>query len=509
MRDLNVKILFLLLITSGLALMYAKHHQLGVPLLPDQESTLWSVEARVEFEGKGKSARVDLDIPDKLGNFLRIDEFFISRKYGSKIEKEQNNRRAEWSTRNAKGLQRLYYRIELVEDQEAGEATQKDKNVPAAPKKPEYEEPLNSAIQDVLSKVRLESADIFTFVSQLLVHINNPAQNKNVEVIRKGFEPQSKEWVEQCIYVLSGARITARLVQGVSLEDGINNTSLIPWLEVHNGDEWEGFDPQTGNKGYPDRFLRWSVGDAELLKIKGGNNAHVSFSVSEHVDTVATIAQERAEAKGSLLGTFSLVSLPLGTQNVFEILLMIPLGVLVVVFMRVVVGVPTLGTFMPILIALAFRETELFWGVMLFTIIVVSGLSARFYLERLNLLLVPRLSAVLVLVILLMLMISLLSNKFGFDRGFSIALFPIVILAMVIERLSITWEESGALEAIKESLGSLVVAILGYFVMKNDYLEHLLFYFPEVLLIVLAIFIMLGRYTGYRFTELVRFKDLS
>lgn len=509
MRDLNVKILFVLLIACGLGLIYAKHNGLGVPLLPDQESMLWAVEARVEFEGKGKSARVDLDIPDKLGKFLRIDELFISRKYGTKIEDDDKDRRVEWSTRNTKGLQRLYYRIEFVEDRAAGEAIVKDTNIPSAPEKPEYEEPLSSAIQDILSDVRLESADIYSFVSQLLVHINNPGQNTNVEVIRKGFEPGSREWVEQCIYVLAGARITARMVQGISLEDDTNYANLLAWLEVHNGEEWEGFDPQTGNKGYPENFLRWTVGDTPLLKVKGGKNPHVTFSVSKHPYSVAFIAQERAQAKGSLLASFSLVNLPLGTQNVFNILLLLPLGVLVVVFMRVVVGIPTLGTFMPVLIALAFRETELFWGIVLFALIVAIGLSVRFFLERLNLLLVPRLSAVLVIVILLMLMLSLVSNHFGFDRGFSIALFPIVILAMVIERLSIIWEEAGALEAIKESLGSLLVAVMGYFVMNNDYLEHLVFYFPECLLIVLAFFIFMGRYTSYRLTELIRFKDLA
>ena len=102
-----------------------------------------------------------------------------------------------------------------------------------------------------------------------------------------------------------------------------------------------------------------------------------------------------------------------------------------------------------------------------------------------------------------------MSNELDIDRGISIALFPIVILTMVIERLSITWEEAGAFEAIKEGLGSLFIAIAGYFVMTNNQLEHLMFNFPELLLIILAIFLTAGRYTGYRVSELIRFKDLA
>jgi hypothetical protein len=170
------------------------------------------------------------------------------------------------------------------------------------------------------------------------------------------------------------------------------------------------------------------------------------------------------------------------------------------------VGVKTFGTFMPILIALAFRETELLWGLILFSILISLGLLFRFYLEYLKLLLVPRLASVLIIVIILMLMITVVSYKLGFDRGLSLALFPMVIITMSIERMSLIWEEFGSIEAIKQGIGTLMVASLGYLVMSNHYLGHLIFTFPELLLLVLAATLLLGRYTGYRLTELWRFR---
>ena len=80
---------------------------------------------------------------------------------------------------------------------------------------------------------------------------------------------------------------------------------------------------------------------------------------------------------------------------------------------------------------------------------------------------------------------------------------------MVIERLSIVWEESGAAATAKEAFGSLIVAIAGYGVMVNEQLNHIMFMFPETLLIVIALSLMLGRYTGYRASELIRFKHLA
>jgi hypothetical protein len=209
-----------------------------------------------------------------------------------------------------------------------------------------------------------------------------------------------------------------------------------------------------------------------------------------------------------LLVEFSLLSLPIQAQTVYRVLLLVPVGAFFLVLLRNVVGIKTFGTFMPVLIALAFRETQLLWGIVLFSSLVALGLSIRFYLERLKLLLVPRLASVLFVVVLLMSVLSVLTHKLGLERGLSVALFPMVILTMTIERMSIVWEERGANEALQQGLGSLLVAALAYLVMTIDYVEHLGFIFPELLLLLLAGILLLGRYSGYRLLELLRFRAL-
>jgi hypothetical protein len=84
-----------------------------------------------------------------------------------------------------------------------------------------------------------------------------------------------------------------------------------------------------------------------------------------------------------------------------------------------------------------------------------------------------------------------------------------VIIAMTIERMSVTWEERDPGEAMRAGVGSLVVAVFAYLALGLDWLVHIVFTFPETLLVVLAVVIVLGRYTGYRFTELGRFKAIG
>ena len=45
--------------------------------------------------------------------------------------------------------------------------------------------------------------------------------------------------------------------------------------------------------------------------------------------------------------------------------------------------------------------------------------------------------------------------------------------------------------------------------MGLTWLEHLIFTFPELLLLILALVVVAGRYTGYRLLELSRFKTLT
>ena len=177
--------------------------------------------------------------------------------------------------------------------------------------------------------------------------------------------------------------------------------------------------------------------------------------------------------------------------------------------MRSLIGVETLGTFTPVLIALAFRETQVVWGVILFTFITTIGLSLRSYLEHLKLQLMARLSVVLTFVVIMIGLISLFSYKLGLEVGLSVALFPMVILTMVIERMSIVWEERGGPQSMKVAIGTLVVAILCHLLMVWSPLVYLVFTFPGILLVLAAFMVFMGHYRGYRLTELVRFRAMT
>ena len=505
MNRAHLYILTALLTIVGLGIFAYKAAILGFPLLPETEIRVWTVQARFSIQAGRQPVKAVLQIPNGLPGYTILDENFVSRGYGLTLgeQEEDGSREARWAIRSASGRQTLYYRAVVYAD-EGRSLT----GPPPPPSPPVLPEPFQTAFDGLVAEVRRESADTVTFTGALLRRLAAADTDETVGLLLGPGRAAARR-AQLAVQLLAAIGVPARVAYGLPLEERRRQARFRPWLEVFDEGVWLAFNPATGEEGWPQDLLIWWRGQRPLIQVQGAGNPEVQISVQSDAVAAMEVAERRAELRDSRLVEFSLFDLPIQTQAVYGVMLLIPIGALLMVLLRNVVGIKTFGTFTPILVALAFRETRLLWGMVLFTLVVSLGLGLRFYLERLRLLLVPRLAAVLTLVVLLMAGISVLSHRLGLETGLSVALFPLIILTMAIERLSIVWEERGAAEAIQEGLGSLLVAALSYLVMSLDVVEHLVFIFPELLLVLLAATLLLGRYRGFRLLELVRFRALS
>ncbi len=304
------------------------------------------------------------------------------------------------------------------------------------------------------------------------------------------------------------AGVKARAVKGLDLAAGKKKQKLKGYIQIQTDKGQQLISPRSAEVEDPHHFLLWSKHDESILEITGGSDSKLSLATMAGKRLAKSAAIQHGKFRHSLLVDFSIYSLPLAHQNTFKLLLMIPLGALIVVILRNMVGLQTAGTFMPILIAMVFLQVNLLAGLTLFILIVGIGLVLRGYLSHLNLLLVPRISAVLVFVIIIYVAVSVVSIKLGIEAGLRVTFFPMIIISWTIERMSVLWEEEGPRDVFVKGGGTLLSASLIYLVMMNKYVAHLTFTFPELLLVVLAVIIMIGSYTGYRLSELRRFEPL-
>lgn len=503
----QVYLLGCVLIILGIGLVTYKSTLLGMPIIPGEYQTVWTIEAKVEFQASNDPLKVSLALPKNQANMQVLNEVFSSSGYGFTTEKIEGNERAVWSKRRANGKQSLYYKLDVY--RLVGEVAHLPINFSTQIKKPEWSGSRNASLREaaasLIAQSWLASADTRTYVVQLLKSFNNP-NNKDSRLIRSALEGRSQ--VQMTLELLAMADVPAHLLRGIFLEDDRSRIAAEELLEVYTGERWLVVNPRTAEVGLPENFLIWQRGDKSLLDVEGGTASRVRFSVLANDVPARSVALTQMGDETAALVDYSIYSLPIEQQSIFKSILLMPVGALLVILLRVVVGIRTAGTFMPVLLALAFIETKLFNGVLIFLLILVVGLWARSYLSRLDLLLTARIAAVVVLVVIIMSFLSIVSYRFGFEQALTVTFFPMIIIAWTIEHMSILWEDDGPVEVLIQTAGSLLVAICCFVVMTNYFVEHWMFNFPELLLVLLGIIIVLGSYTGYRVSELLRFRHM-
>jgi len=494
--------LIITLFLVGTSLFLYRHFILDVPLTNSESVNSWMVESNLRFIAeKNKPVKASFSIPYMPPNFAILDEYFISHNYGVTTSLSGYNRRAVWSLRHSAGHQSLYYRAIFRET---------DNNEALLPK-PHFAKTLplaenvKTAVDTISGQAHESSADIQTFAQSTFKELNKRDGNAKLLV---GNDFSDANIIAAAITVLNQAKIVGMAVHCIHLTPK-NKADFKLFAAIYTGKEWIYINPHSGVIGLPHDYLVWQYGNDPMFNLTGGKKPQFSLTLSPTPMNALSIAKMRGIQTNSQLLRFSLLQLPIEMQETFKILLTVPIGAFIILLLRNFIGLSTFGTFMPVLIALAFRETHVMWGIFLFSSIVLFGLLARFYLDQLRLLLVPRLAAILTVVILLMIAISILSQNLGLDSGVSVALFPMVILTMTIERMCITWDERGPYEAMKSGVGSMLAAVIAFTAMSYAPMQYLIFAFPELLLPLLAIILWFGQYRGYRLMELFRFNALA
>lgn len=491
-----------ILFLAGILLIGYQRVTFEIPFVPSDERQIWTVEARVEFEPKDNAAtEVVLALPAVQPGFTQLEQTTASLGYGVNYVKKDGSNFVEWTKRNPQGLQIVYYRADILVDKSA---TASSMIVPALVQSTEPE-PYATAMAEIARVATSRSSGPYSFATQVIHELNQES-----ELTSLLFSKYKRS--ELLTNILQVGKVHARTVGVLELKDGRRNQKLHNYVAVFNGSEYKIFNPTTGKTGLEQDQMIWNDNGNSLLDISGGHNALVRFTTINHPVSAVEAGERKANidiAAGEELVPFSLSALPLDEQSLFKGLLLLPIGVVIVVFLRVIVGIKTSGTFMPVLIAMSFLETSLWFGLIGFVSIVGVGLIVRSWLSRLNLLLVARISAVIITVIGLIGFISFFTFKIGLTEGVKITFFPMIILSWTIERMSILWEEEGYKEVLKQGGGSLFVAVVAYLSMSSVFIQHFTYNFLGLQLILLSLVLIMGNYTGFRLSELKRFKPLA
>ncbi|WP_328941467.1 hypothetical protein OG259_07270 [Streptomyces sp. NBC_00250] len=184
---------------------------------------------------------------------------------------------------------------------------------------------------------------------------------------------------------------------------------------------------------------------------------------------------------------------------------LLPLAALLIVVLRVVVGLNTLGTFSPVLLALAYAQAGLPMGVPLTLAMFALGFVMQPLLRRLHLPRVARLGVLIGVVTAGLIATQLGLGSFGLSDSWGMSL-PIVVTAIVTERLWEVWDLDGVRAAAVGAALTMGTAVLVALLLLTPYVRELAEAVPLQLAIVCAVWTAtVGTYRGLRLSELFRF----
>jgi hypothetical protein len=507
------------LIVLGMAVFLAKTLIYQLPLTPSQSIGSWQVELRIKVRGEGRRGSVRALLPASADGQAVFDERSSSDRLDFSIRSTEEARIGVW-TGWLEDIHEIVYdfRVQVY----GVSTTLPGDEVPAPPESVQrkYGQPTpdfpstSPEVVGLLAGLRLPiSSDVparirtlYSFVSHEIATVPTAGKDALLTLAQREGSPEGKERL--LVTLLRASGIPARNIRGLELREGTDPEARI-WSEAYVRDGW--FPMSTVDDFFAARPPTLVVlGDAatplvEATGVRAVGHRYRSMHEYLRPEEIA----DMLAPENPLLAWLSLYRLPVPSQTALRVLLLLPIGALLVAFFRNVVGVPTYGTFMPVLIALALRSFSLGIGLALVAFVLFLGVLARFALERLRLLMVPRLSILLCLVVLTVTGLALVGRDSQNRDLFAGLVLPIVILTMLVERFSITIAEEGAREALVRTGFSVLVAMAIYPFFRSARAEYLMFTFPELVIGVMGVLVLIGGYTGYRVSDLLRFRGFA
>ncbi|MEK7623264.1 MAG: 7TM domain-containing protein, partial [Patescibacteria group bacterium] len=145
--------------------------------------------------------------------------------------------------------------------------------------------------------------------------------------------------------------------------------------------------------------------------------------------------------------------------NVIYLLLIIPFIVLLTVFARQVLGMPTFGVYAPVMTSAAFFVIGVKFGLAIFFFVVAVSSLVKYVLNRAHLLYISKVGLNLALLSISLIVPVALLAWFGTTISLSFAIFPMLLMSTVAEKFIAAQSEEGLWNAVIGVVSTLFIVL--------------------------------------------------
>lgn len=203
------------------------------------------------------------------------------------------------------------------------------------------------------------------------------------------------------------------------------------------------------------------------------------------------------------------------------LLLALPLVTTLVTFSRYIIGLKSLNIYTSILMVFALMEIAhvhgtdfdivngLIRGLMLTAPTIILALILQKLSTQMRLHYISKVSIITTLMSMFTLGLLYIGTELNALSFILMHPMALIILIVVLDIFVKSYIRKGPIKSIKLILNTVGLAFVISMLMEQPFMRSLLFSYPEVTLYSLIVDVLLGRWTGLRLSEYLRFKDIN
>lgn len=197
--------------------------------------------------------------------------------------------------------------------------------------------------------------------------------------------------------------------------------------------------------------------------------------------------------------------------NLLVLVLLFPVITAFIAASRHIIGLEGFGVYTPAVLAVTLVSTGIGTGLLLFCIILIAASVGRTVLRQFKLQYLPRTALMLWFVSLTvfgLLLVSPALTNLNINLV-SVSIFPILMLVLLSENFIEAQLAGSQSRAIQLTLETMVLAVICAMIMRMSEVQRFVILYPELTIVLILLGdIAVGRYTGLRLSEFLRFKPI-
>lgn len=194
--------------------------------------------------------------------------------------------------------------------------------------------------------------------------------------------------------------------------------------------------------------------------------------------------------------------------NTIFVILALPILAAFIAFVRHVIGLPTLGLYVPIALSITLVSTGVTAGMVLLVSILVAATVSKILLKQVKIMQLPKVALSMFIVALCIFITLTFSARSGLIVVRQLSIFPILLLILLSERVVELQLERTLRETFVITFITCLIAIAGYWLLTFKPIQDTILLYPELVLLLIPANLLIGRYFGLRLTEYYRFTPL-